>query len=372
MKKHTQLGVFKSKGRLNKEPTSKYRSPFQRDRDRIIHSASFRRLKHKTQVFVNTEGDHFRTRITHSIEVAQIARSIAKFLNLNEDLTESLSLAHDLGHTPFGHAGEDSLDECMQNYGGFDHNLQTLRIVMFLENKYFKFKGLNLSIETLEGLLKHNGPVENTDLVNSLIGLKTFKNKIKFNTYPSLEAQISAISDDIAYNNHDIQDGINANLFKLEELMEIDFFKLIYKKYKKKINKKNYKIATYQIIRDSIDLMIRDLLTNTQKNLKELKIKSAKEVAKSDKLIVSFSDRLENSEKEIKLFLRSKMYNNKSVLRKNQRGKVIIKKLFDIIKSKPRKFLTKDQLTKDKYRPISDFISGMTDRYAINLYNNYK
>mgnify|MGYP000113724249 FL=1 len=372
MKKHTQLGVFKSKGRLNKEPTSKYRSPFQRDRDRIIHSASFRRLKHKTQVFVNTEGDHFRTRITHSIEVAQIARSIAKFLNLNEDLTESLSLAHDLGHTPFGHAGEDSLDECMQNYGGFDHNLQTLRIVMFLENKYFKFKGLNLSIETLEGLLKHNGPVENTDLVNSLIGLKTFKNKIKFNTYPSLEAQISAISDDIAYNNHDIQDGINANLFKLEELMEIDFFKLIYQKYKKKINKKNYKIATYQIIRDSIDLMIRDLLTNTQKNLKELKIKSAKEVAKSDKLIVSFSDRLENSEKEIKLFLRSKMYNNKSVLRKNQRGKVIIKKLFDIIKSKPRKFLTKDQLTKDKYRPISDFISGMTDRYAINLYNNYK
>jgi dGTPase len=321
---------------------------------------------------VNTEGDHFRTRITHSIEVAQIARSIAKYLNLNEDLAETLSLAHDLGHTPFGHAGEDALDECMENYGGFDHNLQTLRIVMFLENKYFKFKGLNLSIETLEGLLKHNGPVDNTGLVNSLIGLKTFKNKIKFNTYPSLEAQISAISDDIAYNNHDIQDGINANLFKLEELMEIDFFKLIYQKYKKKINKKNYKIATYQIIRDSIDLMIRDLLTNTQKNLKELKIKSVKEVAKSDKLIVSFSDKLENSEKEIKLFLRSKMYNNKSVLRKNQRGKVIIKKLFDIIKSKPRKFLTKDQLTADKYRAISDFISGMTDRYAINLYNNYK
>jgi len=372
MKKHTQLGVFKSKGRLNKEPTSKYRSPFQRDRDRIIHSASFRRLKHKTQVFVNTEGDHFRTRITHSIEVAQIARSIAKFLNLNEDLTESLSLAHDLGHTPFGHAGEDSLDECMQNYGGFDHNLQTLRIVMFLENKYFKFKGLNLSIETLEGLLKHNGPVENTDLVNSLIGLKTFKNKIKFNTYPSLEAQISAISDDIAYNNHDIQDGINANLFKLEELMEIDFFKLIYQKYKKKINKKNYKIATYQIIRDSIDLMIRDLLANTQKNLKNLKIKSIKDIVKSDQLIVCFSDKIQNSEKEIKLFLRTKMYDNKLVLKKNQRGKVIIKKLFGAIKLNPRKFLTKEQLTKDKFRAISDFISGMTDRYAINLYNNFK
>jgi dGTPase len=372
MKKHTQLGLFKSKGRLSKEATSKYRSPFQRDRDRIIHSASFRRLKHKTQVFVNTEGDHFRTRITHSIEVAQIARSIAKYLNLNEDLTETLSLAHDLGHTPFGHAGEDALDECMDNYGGFDHNLQTLRIVMFLENKYFKFKGLNLSIETLEGLLKHNGPVEDKSLVNSLIGLKIFKGKINFDTYPSLEAQISAISDDIAYNNHDIQDGIKANLFKLDELMEIDFFKSIYLKYKNKINKKNYKIVTYQIIRDSIDLMIRDLLANTQKNLKDLNIKSVKDIARSDQLIVNFSNKFQNSEKEIRLFLRTKMYNNKLVLRKNQRGKVIIKKLFNIIKSNPRKFLSKDQLTKDKFRVISDFISGMTDRYAINLYNNYK
>jgi dGTPase len=372
MKKHLKLGIFKSKGRFNNEPTSKYRSPFQRDRDRIIHSASFRRLKHKTQVFVNTEGDHFRTRITHSIEVAQIARSIAKYLNLNEDLAETLSLAHDLGHTPFGHAGEYALDECMENYGGFDHNLQTLRIVMFLENKYFKFKGLNLSIETLEGLLKHNGPVEDSDLVNSLIGLKTFKGKINFNTFPSLEAQISAISDDIAYNNHDIQDGINANLFKLEELIEIDFFRSIYLKYKKKINKKNYKIATYQIIRDSIDLMIRDLLTNTQKNLKNFKIKSIKDIANSDQLLVCFSNSIQKSEKEIKLFLRTKMYDNKLVLKKNQRGKIIIKKLFGIIKSNPRKFLTKDQLTKDKFRAISDFISGMTDRYAINLYNNFK
>ena len=372
MKKHLKLGIFKSKGRLNNEPTSKYRSPFQRDRDRIIHSASFRRLKHKTQVFVNTEGDHFRTRITHSIEVAQIARSIAKYLNLNEDLAETLSLAHDLGHTPFGHAGEYALDECMENYGGFDHNLQTLRIVMFLENKYFKFKGLNLSIETLEGLLKHNGPVEDSDLVNSLIGLKTFKGKINLNTFPSLEAQISAISDDIAYNNHDIQDGINANLFKLEELIEIDFFRSIYLKYKKKINKKNYKIATYQIIRDSIDLMIRDLLTNTQKNLKNFKIKSIKDIANSDQLLVSFSNSIQKSEKEIKLFLRTKMYDNKLVLKKNQRGKIIIKKLFGLIKSNPRKFLTKDQLTKDKFRAISDFISGMTDRYAINLYNNFK
>ena len=235
MKKYSKIGLFKSKGRLFKEASSKYRTPFQRDRDRIIHSASFRRLKHKTQVFVNTEGDHYRTRITHSMEVAQIARSIARYLNLNEDLSETLSLAHDLGHTPFGHAGEDSLNECMEKHGGFDHNLQTLRIVMFLENKYLKFSGLNLSIETLEGLLKHNGPVENLALVDELIGVNKFKNMIDFNTYPSLEAQISAISDDIAYNNHDIQDGINANLFRLEELVDIDFFKDIYRKYKKRL-----------------------------------------------------------------------------------------------------------------------------------------
>ena len=223
MKKYSKIGLFKSKGRIFKESSSKYRAPFQRDRDRIIHSASFRRLRHKTQVFVNTEGDHYRTRITHSIEVAQIARSVSRYLNLNEDLAETLSLAHDLGHTPFGHAGEEALDECMHNYGGFDHNLQTLRVVMFLENKYLKFSGLNLSIETLEGLLKHNGPVNNLDLVDRLIGIKRFKNKINFNSYPSLEAQISSISDDIAYNNHDIQDGIRAKLFKLDELLAVSY-----------------------------------------------------------------------------------------------------------------------------------------------------
>jgi len=372
MKKYSKIGLFKSKGRIHRESISKYRTPFQRDRDRIIHSASFRRLKHKTQVFVNTEGDHYRTRITHSIEVAQIARSIARYLNLNEDLAETLSLAHDLGHTPFGHAGEDSLNECMDDYGGFDHNLQTLRIIMFLENKYLRFNGLNLSIETLEGLLKHNGPVDDLDLVNSLIGVKNFKKMINFSTYPSIEAQISAISDDIAYNNHDIQDGINANLFKLEELVEIKFFKNIYKKYKKKINKQNYKIATYQIIRDSIDLMIKDLITNTKKNLNYNKIKTFKDVNKTSFLMVDFSDKIKNSENEIRYFLKTKMYNNKNVLGKNNKGKSIIKKLFNKINNNPNKFISKKQLTRDKYRAISDFISGMTDRYAINLYNDIK
>ena len=372
MKKYSKIGLFKSKGRIFKESLSKYRTPFQRDRDRIIHSASFRRLKHKTQVFVNTEGDHYRTRITHSMEVAQIARSIARYLNLNEDLAETLSLAHDLGHTPFGHAGEDALDECMEEYGGFDHNLQTLRIVMFLENKYLKYNGLNLSIETLEGLLKHNGPVDDVDLVDNLIGIKKFKNMINFNTYPSLESQIASISDDIAYNNHDIQDGLNANLFKLEELIEIDFFKNIYKKYKKKIYKQNHKIATYQIIRDSIDLMIKDLIKNTKNNLKLNKVKSFKDINKTCLLMVDFSDKVKDSENEIKYFLKTKMYNNKDVLAKNNQGKLIIKKLFNKIKLNPKKFISKEQLTKDKYRAISDFISGMTDRYAINLYENFK
>tara|TARA_B100001057_G_scaffold485892_1_gene566212 strand:+ start:89 stop:1207 length:1119 start_codon:yes stop_codon:yes gene_type:complete len=372
MKKYLKIGLFKSKGRIFKESLSKYRSPFQRDRDRIVHSASFRRLKHKTQVFVNTEGDHYRTRITHSIEVAQIARSIARYLNLNEDLAETLSLAHDLGHTPFGHAGEDALNECMEYHGGFDHNLQTLRIIMFLENKYLKFSGLNLSIETIEGLLKHNGPVDDLDLVDDLIGIKNFKNKINFKTYPSLEAQISAISDDIAYNNHDIQDGLNANLFKIEELIEIDFFRDIYKKYKKRINKQNYKIAIYQIIRDSIDFMIKDLINNTKNNLFYNKIKTYKDINKTSFLMVEFSDKIKSSVNEIRFFLKSKMYNNKKVLDKNNKGKLIIKKLFNKIRQNPRKFISKEQLSNDRYRAISDFISGMTDRYAINLFKKIK
>ena len=372
MKKYSKIGLFKSKGRIIKESVSKYRTPFQRDRDRIIHSASFRRLKHKTQVFVNTEGDHYRTRITHSMEVAQIARSIARYLNLNEDLSETLSLAHDLGHTPFGHAGEESLNEEMSNYGGFDHNLQTLRIVMFLENKYLKFKGLNLSIETLEGLVKHNGPLKNLKLVDTLIGIKNFKSMINFNCYPHLEAQISSISDDIAYNNHDIQDGINANLFKLEELVEIDFFKDIYKKYKNKINKLNYKIATYQIIRDSIDIMIKDLIKNTKTNIDLNNIKTLNDISKTNSLTVDFSNKIKISINEIRYFLKTKMYNNKIVLKKNNKGKLIIKRLFNKIKKNPQKFISKNELSSNKFRAISDFISGMTDRYAINLYNNIK
>jgi dGTPase len=200
-----------SKGRLFREKKTILRTDFQRDRDRIIHSTAFRRLKHKTQVFVNTTGDHFRTRITHSLEVAQIARTLSKFFNLNEDLSETLSLAHDLGHTPFGHAGEEALNNCMKKFGGFDHNIQTIRIVLFLENRYYDFKGLNLTLETLDGLLKHNGPIKNFGKYEKILGKNYFDKKIKYSLRPSLEAQIASISDDIAYNSHDLEDGLKAN-----------------------------------------------------------------------------------------------------------------------------------------------------------------
>ena len=372
MKNYSKLGLFKSKGRIFKETNSLYRSPFQRDRDRIIHSASFRRLKHKTQVFVNTEGDHYRTRITHSMEVAQIARSIAKYLKLNDDLAETLSLAHDLGHTPFGHAGEASLNECMSDHGGFDHNLQTLRIVMFLENKYLKFKGLNLSIETLDGLLKHNGPIKNLSLVDKLIGLKNLKKKFTFNQFSSLEGQISAISDDIAYNNHDIQDGIKAKMFSLNELVEINFFNDIYKTHKRNLTKNNKNILIYQIIRDSIDLMVKDLIKNTIQNLKIFKIRSIDDIYKIRKPIVCFSNEYIEIDNEIRSFLRTNMYNNKNVLKKNNKGKTIVRDLFMLIEKKPNKFLTKEELKKNKFRAIADFISGMTDRFAIKLHKEIK
>ena len=371
MKNYKKLGIIKSKGRLINEPNSPYRSPFQRDRDRIIHSAAFRRLKHKTQVFVNTEGDHYRTRITHSIEVAQIARTISRYLNLNDDLTETLSLAHDLGHTPFGHAGEDALNECMNEHGGFDHNLQTLRIVMFIENKYVKFKGLNLTLETLDGLLKHNGPYTDNKVINNLIGIKNLKNKINLKKFPSLEAQIASISDDIAYNNHDIQDGYSAGIFTIHELKEISFFNEILKKYSTKI-KTDKKILIYQMVRDSINLMVRDLIKNSLINFKINKINKLSDVYNCENKLICFSSNYENIINEIRYFLRSKMYKNSKVLKKNSEGKIIIAKLFKSISKNPRKFLTFLPIKHNKYRSIADYISGMTDRFAINIYKSLK
>ena len=361
-----------SRGREKTESKPKFRDEFQRDRDRIIHSASFRRLVYKTQVFVNTEGDHYRTRITHSIEVSQIARTIAKYLGLNDDLAETLSLAHDLGHTPFGHAGEESLNECMYEYGGFDHNLQTLRIVMFIENKYFKFEGLNLTLETLDGLIKHNGPVTKLVKINNLIGLKNLKNKINFSKNSSLEAQIASISDDVAYNNHDIQDGIKAKLFTLNDLKQISFFDEILKSYKNKLKSENNDILVYQTIRDSINLMVQDLIKTTTRNILMNKISTKKDVSNKKNQIVDFSNKLKITINEIRDFLRITMYNNKDVLKKNNEGKKIIKKLFSVINKNPKKYIKTKYLKTNKERAISDYISGMTDRYAIQLYRASK
>ena len=268
--KYSKLATsIKSKGRVHTEPVSSLRSPYQRDRDRVIHSTAFRRLKHKTQVFVNTAGDHYRTRITHSLEVAQIARTLAKYFNLNEDLCETISLSHDLGHTPFGHAGEDALNECMKPYGGFDHNIQTVRIVTLLENKYYNFKGLNLSIETLDGLVKHNGKQLSQEKFNNILGKNFFKNKINYLKNPSLEAQLAAISDDIAYNSHDLEDGMRAKLYTIEDLKDIPILSNIITKHKKFIKLKGTELVFRQIIRDIINAMVNDIILNTKKNIKK-------------------------------------------------------------------------------------------------------
>ena len=349
------------------------RSPYQRDRDRVIHSTAFRRLKHKTQVFVNTTGDHFRTRITHSLEVAQIARTLAKHFNLNEDLCETLSLSHDLGHTPFGHAGENVLNECMDLYGGFDHNIQTLRIVNLLEAKYYNFNGLNLSLETIDGLVKHNGPVNNQIKFNTILGKDFFRKKINYKKNASLEAQLASISDDIAYNSHDLEDGLRANLYKIEDLKSIPILSEIIDKHKKFIKTKGTELMIRQMIRDIINEMVTDVILNTQKNIKEQKIKNINDVYNNKDLLVSFSKKMHNFDIEIKSFLREKMYFSKKVVKKTNMGKKIIKFLFLKIKQRPSKFLNKNSYKKNNFeRNISDFIAGMTDRYAINLYNSTK
>ena len=372
--KLSKLAVpFVSKGRFKIEKKTTLRNDFQRDRDRIIHSTAFRRLKHKTQVFVNTSGDHFRTRITHSLEVSQIARTLSKFFNLNEDLSETLSLAHDLGHTPFGHAGEEALNDCMKNYGGFDHNIQTLRIITILENRYYNFNGLNLTLETLDGLIKHNGPVNNKTKFDTILGKNFFKNKIKFLDNTSLEGQIAAISDDIAYNSHDLEDGLKSNLFKLNDLKNIPILNKIISKHRSKFTKYSADLIVRQIIRDIINEMVIDVIKTTEKNIKTNKIKNLKGVYNSEKKIVCFSYKMKRFDLEIKKFLKEKMYFHKNVKKKTNYGKKIIKKLFFIIIKNPKKYINIKKYKNSKLeRIICDFIAGMTDRYAINLYKKIK
>ena len=372
--KLSKLAVpFTSRGRFKREKKTALRNDFQRDRDRIIHSTAFRRLKHKTQVFVNTSGDHFRTRITHSLEVSQIARTLAKYFNLNEDLSETLSLAHDLGHTPFGHAGEESLNECMKKYGGFDHNIQTLRIVNILENRYYNFNGLNLTYETLDGLIKHNGPLINLTKLNTILGKNFFKNKIKFSNNTSLEAQIAAISDDIAYNSHDLEDGLKSNLFKLNDLRNIQVLNKIISKHKTRFNKYSIDLIVRQIIRDTINEMVKDVIKTTRKNIKLNNIKSLKDVYRAKSQIVCFSDNMQKFDLQIKSFLREKMYFHKNVKVKTNYGRKVIKDLFSIIKKNPKKYINIIKYKNSNIeRIICDYIAGMTDRYAINLYKKIK
>ena len=362
-----------SKGRIYNEPGNSIRSPYQRDRDRIIHSSSFRRLKHKTQVFVNTEGDHYRTRLTHSMEVSQIARTLARSLGLNEDLTETLSLSHDLGHPPFGHAGEEILSQCMIDYGGFDHNIQTLRIVTHLENKYYKFYGLNLTMETLDGLIKHNGPVKNIEKFKKIIKKKQLYKKISFQYYPSLEAQVAAISDDIAYNNHDLEDGLRAGLFTIKEFSSIPFISKIINKHIKNIKKYRKEIIINQIVRNLINLMVLDVINTTNENLKKSNPQTINDIYKKKTPIVDFSDKMKIIDRQIKTFLKHNMYNHRNVILNTNKGKNIIKDLFKYLLKNHKEHINKQLFKYDKKeRVIADFIAGMTDRYAINLHNKIR
>ena len=361
----------KSKGRMFLEEEDVNRSCFMRDRDRIIHSSAFRRLKYKTQVFVYNKEDYYRTRLSHSIEVSQLARSIAKVFKVNDDLAESISLSHDLGHTPFGHAGEDELSKKMKAYGGFNHNYQALKILTSLEKKYLKFDGLNLTFETLDGILKHNGPIKNKKVP---IYIQNFINFFKgdLNKFGSFESQLSSICDDIAYNNNDIDDGLYAKFFDLEELEQLKLVKKALSSFK--IQRPNNARLRYELVRKLIKLMIDDLIKNTQENLKKFKILSANDIVSLDKSVVCFSDSMKKNEIELKRFLKEKMYMHPKIRTMTLKAKRIISDLFDLFISesdllpeKWKKFNNKEQ----RYFVVCDYISGMTDKYAINTHKKF-
>ena len=362
-----------SKGRLYKENYSQTRSEFQRDRDRILHSAAFRRLKHKTQVFVSNEGDHYRTRLTHSLEVSQIARSISKIFNLNEDLTETLSLSHDIGHPPFGHAGEDALSECMVSHEGFDHNDQAIRIVHLLEKKYFDFEGLNLTWETLEGLVKHNGPMTK-DVPKTIEALdKEFD--LKLNEFSSIEAQIASIADDIAYNNHDLDDGLRAGFFSYDDLAELPMIGDIIKNFPKNYDSYDMQRINNEITRKSTSIMITDVINTISEKVKKSKVRCNEDVRLNNEKIADFSDKTKEEVKYIRSFLSMKMYNHDKVKAMTSNAHQIISSLFKLFIEQDEKFI-KEHMKKiisdeDKPRAVCDFIAGMTDNYAQNFYNKF-
>ena len=353
-----------SRGRRYQEPKPEYRTEYQRDRDRVIHSTAFRRLVYKTQVFVNHEGDLYRTRLTHSLEVAQIARTIARALYLNETLVEAIALAHDLGHTPFGHAGQDSLNDCMKEYGGFEHNLQSLRVVDELEVKYAEFSGLNLSFETREGILKHCSIKNARELGD--VGERFLKGE-QF----SLEAQVANIADAIAYNNHDVDDGLRSGFISIDQLREQQLFQKYYQETLKQYSKIENRQLKYETIRRMINALVNDLIKTTNNRLKELNLDSIDAVRKHSSPIVGFSDVMLEQHIELKSFLMKNLYRHEKVLEMTSQAKAVIELLFQQYMEQPKKmseeFYQKALMCKykNKARIVADYISGMTDRFAI-------
>ena len=347
------------KGRRIAEAAPAGRSEFQRDRDRVIHSGAFRRLEYKTQVFVNHEGDLFRTRLTHSIEVAQIGRSIARRLRLNEDLVEAISLAHDLGHTPFGHAGQEALNACMKEYGGFEHNLQSLRVVDVLEERYAEFDGLNLCFETREGILKHCS-LENAQKLGD-VGERFLSGRS-----PSLEAQIANLADEIAYSNHDVDDGLRSGLLTLEQLSSVGIFAKYLDEVHFSYPKLNERRAIHETVRRMINAQVTDLIEKTEKNIRQFK-PAGVEGVRDNKPMVAFSVEMGEFNKELKQFLRTQLYRHYKVLRMSAKARRIINDLFKVFMEDPKLLPPQFNVTAESLRPryVADYIAGMTDRYAI-------
>ena len=361
-----------SKGRFFFEKEDVHRTCYMRDRDRIIHSSAFRRLKYKTQVFVYHEKDYYRTRLSHSLEVSQLARSISKVFKVNDDLAESISLSHDLGHTPFGHAGEEALNIKMKKFGGFNHNFQALKILTILEKKYFDFDGLNLTFETLDGILKHNGPL-NCRVPSYIKDILSFFNE-KHSTRGSFESQVAAICDDVAYNNNDIDDGLHAELFDIDELEDIQIVKETINKVKKKNRSEKIGRIRYELVRNLIKTMINDLIINTNKNIKRYKINSPNEIRLLSKNIVCFSQYMNDQTNQLRVFLKKRMYNHPKVRTMTYKAKKIISDLFSLFCEEPDLLpgewkVFRDE--KEKVINISDYISGMTDKFAINTHKKF-
>ena len=364
----------KSRGRLFPEKESNFRSCFQRDRDRIIHSGAFRRLKHKTQVFVEHEGDYFRTRLTHSIEVAQVARTISGALGLNSELTEAVALAHDLGHTPFGHTGEDALDLMMAPYGGFDHNAQALRIVTSLENHYAEFDGLNLTWETLEGIAKHNGPVTG-DLPYALSEYNDLHD-MELHTHASAEAQVAALADDVAYNNHDLQDGLRAGLFNESDIMQLPIIGPAYAEVDRTYPDLDPNRRKHEALRRVFGVMVADVIDTSRGIIAARNPKSVEELRLLGEQVIRFSPEFWADLKVIRAFLFAQMYRAPSVMAMRAEVTDVVKRLFSLFLEQPQHLpkewqndLAHCETETELARKVADYVSGMTDRFALQTHD---